>query len=376
MNYQKEKYELNKTVCLRSVKTFFATTYGALKKIHKTPCRLQSCNQVNKAQHFHKKVTRAKLGKKKVRMRGNSVMSPATRRSLQIEERPRAAIRSNGGHGQAPSNGNGHGRAVANGHGNGAHAGNGPNGNGASRHPAKPRVFVTAENRLLREALSRMLTKNGDIEVITSEAVEPFPNTAQFPAQDSIPNNNLIAQAVPGMSTVPAIHDAEILLLASKGNLDQDLSVIRQIRSASPELLILLIDVTGDETNFLQCIRAGVRGYLPRDASAEDVVEAVKAIHAGKAVCPGSLCAALFRHVEREATFFPSATVHQRLGLTRREQQLIPLVAEGLTNKEIANRFCLSEQTVKNHLYRMKQKIGADDRLGIVQVCRTQGFMV
>jgi LuxR family transcriptional regulator, maltose regulon positive regulatory protein len=99
-------------------------------------------------------------------------------------------------------------------------------------------------------------------------------------------------------------------------------------------------------------------------------------VHAGEAVCPGPLCAALFRYLEREATSFPSATVHLRLGLTRREQQLIPLIAEGLTNKEIANRFCLSEQTVKNHLYRMKQKIGAGDRLGIVQVCRTQGFMV
>jgi two-component system, NarL family, response regulator DevR len=295
-------------------------------------------------------------------------MSPATRRSLQIGERLRAPTRSDGGNRHSPSNGNGHG--------NGAHAGNGTNGNGASRHPAKPRVFVGAENRLLREALSRMLTRNGDIEVISSEAAQPFPNTAQSPAQDSLPIDSLIAQTVPGMSTAPAIHDAEILLLSSKGNLDEDLSVIRQIRSTSPELLILLIDATGEETNFLQCIRAGVRGYLPRDASAEDVVDAVRAIHARKAVCPGSLCAALFRSVEREATFFPSATVHQRLGLTRREQQLIPLVAEGLTNKEIANRFCLSEQTVKNHLYRMKKKIGADDRLGIVQVCRTQGFMI
>ena len=50
-------------------------------------------------------------------------------------------------------------------------------------------------------------------------------------------------------------------------------------------------------------------------------------------------------------------------------------IAEGLTNKEVANPFCLSEQTVKNRLYRMKHKIGADDRLGIVQVCRTQWFM-
>ena len=348
-------------------------------------------------------------------------MSPAARRSLQIEECPGAPIRSNGngqdrhfesngglngglkgglndrrsngmgsngnghgrlnraslnGNGRAASNGNRHGGAVGNGHRNGANAGNSTNGNGASCHPAKPRVFVAAENRLLREALSRMLTKNGDVEVLTSEAAEPFQMQAQDSAQDSLSQDGAGAQAVPGAFDAPTIPDAEILLLSSKGNLDLDLSVIRQIRSTSPQLLILLIDVTGDETNFLQCIRAGVRGYLPRDASAEDVVDAVKAIHAGKAVCPGALCAALFRYVEREATFFPSASVHQRLGLTRREQQLIPLVAEGLTNKEIANHFCLSEQTVKNHLYRMKHKIGADDRLGIVQVCRTQGFMV
>src|SRR5439155_24185144 len=112
------------------------------------------------------------------------------------------------------------------------------------------------------------------------------------------------------------------------------------------------------------------------DASAADVVQGIRALQDGEAICPGALCATLFRYFEQEATCFPSASAHRKLGLTRREQQLIPLIAEGLTNKEIANRFCLSEQTVKNHLYRMKQKVGAGDRLGIVQVCRTQGFMV
>jgi DNA-binding NarL/FixJ family response regulator len=218
------------------------------------------------------------------------------------------------------------------------------------RNEPKPRVFVAAANRLLRETLSRMLTNSGKIEVTRGED----------------------AELIPGILD----DEAEILLLSSRGNLDQDLAAIRKIRSAAPQVLILLIDVAENEADFLQCIRAGVRGYLPRDASAEDVVAAVNAVHAGEAVCPGPLCAALFRYLEREATSFPSATVHLRLGLTRREQQLIPLIAEGLTNKEIANRFCLSEQTVKNHLYRMKQKIGAGDRLGIVQVCRTQGFMV
>ena len=63
-------------------------------------------------------------------------------------------------------------------------------------------------------------------------------------------------------------------------------------------------------------------------------------------------------------------------GLTRGEQQLIPLGPEGLTNKEIANHFWLSNQTVKNRRCRMKQKIGAGDRPGIIQMCRTQGFLI
>ena len=66
----------------------------------------------------------------------------------------------------------------------------------------------------------------------------------------------------------------------------------------------------------------------------------------------------------------------RRLGLTRREQQLVPLIAKGLSNKEIASHLSLSEQTVKNYLYRMKLKTGAEDRLDIVQLYRTQGFLV
>lgn len=241
---------------------------------------------------------------------------------------------------------------------NGARRANAANGESISRENTGPRkafrqrVFVAAQNRLLREALSRTLIKAGGLEVVGTEGAEPFQV------------EDLLREKV------------DILLLSSRGSRDEDLAAIRKVRSAAPQVLILLIDVAGDETDFLQCIRAGVRGYVPREASSDDVLEALKAVQAGKGVCPGTLCAALFRYFEREATSFPSASLRQRLGLTRREQQLVPLIAEGLTNKEIANRFCLSEQTVKNHLYRMKHKVGAEDRLGIVHVCRTQGFMI
>jgi DNA-binding NarL/FixJ family response regulator len=224
-----------------------------------------------------------------------------------------------------------------------------PNGGASVRR--KPRVFVAAENRLLREALSRMLVKSGEIEVVGADITE------QFRTEDLLKE------------------ETDILLLSSRGNKNEDLDAVRRVRTTAPKVQILLVGVTGEEAEFLQCVRAGVHGYLPKEASSEDVLEGVRALQGGEAICPGMLCATLFRYLEREATSFPSASVHQRLGLTRREQQLIPLIAEGLTNKEIANRFCLSEQTVKNHLYRMKHKIGAEDRLGIVQVCRTQGFM-
>lgn len=221
-----------------------------------------------------------------------------------------------------------------------------------TRTERKTRVYVAAENRLLREALSRMLIRCGDVEVVGLQVSGPFDAAG------------LLAE------------NADILLLAARGKLIEDISVIRRVRSSAPSVRVLVVGMTGDKAEFFQYVRAGITGYLPRDASAKDVIEAMRLVQQGEAVCPGSLCAALFHFLEQEATSLPSATVHHRLGLTRREQQIVPLIAQGLTNKEIANHFCLSEQTIKNHLYRMKHKIGAEDRLEIVQLCRTQGFLV
>jgi DNA-binding NarL/FixJ family response regulator len=223
----------------------------------------------------------------------------------------------------------------------------------ARKTPAeKIRVFVAAENRLLREALARVLTKGGCVEVIATDSAAPFHTDALLDARP------------------------DILLLTSRGSLQEDLSAIQQVRAAAPAVRILLIGMAKDEREFLQCVRAGISGYLLRDASAGEVLQGVQAVHAGEAVCPGALCAALFRYFESDTASLPCASGRRRLGLSRRELQLIPLIAQGLTNKEIANHFSLSEQTVKNHLYRMKHKIGAEDRLEMVQLYRTQGFLI
>ena len=216
----------------------------------------------------------------------------------------------------------------------------------------KIRVFVAAENRLLREALARVLCKGGCIEVSATDSAAPFHTDALLEA------------------------NPDILLLTSRGSLEEDLAAIQDVRAAAPAVRILLLGMAEDDREFLQCVRAGISGYLLRDASATEVLQAVQAVVAGEAVCPGTLCAVLFRYFQSDAAGLPCVSGRRRLGLSRRELQLIPLIAQGLTNKEIANHFSLSEQTVKNHLYRMKHKIGAEDRLEIVQLYRTQGFLV
>jgi DNA-binding NarL/FixJ family response regulator len=222
------------------------------------------------------------------------------------------------------------------------------------RPTARPpvRVLLAAGPEFSPAALTRVLGKSSPVEVVGIESTVPFD-----------------ANAMAGKG-------ADILLLASCGNAMTDMSVVRQARATQPGVEIVMLGEACEEGDFLQLVRAGVRGYISPDAGAEQILQAIVEVRGGAAVCPGKLCAGLFRYFEREAKSLPSASIHQRLGLTRREQQLIPLVAKGLTNKEIANHFSLSEQTVKNHLYRMKHKIGAEDRLSIVHLCRMQGFMV
>jgi len=212
----------------------------------------------------------------------------------------------------------------------------------------RPNVFLVSGNRLLREALTRILGKRSDIQVVGAAAYSP--------------------QALQQI----AESGCEILLLDSIAM--SDLQFIREVIRSLPSTRVILVGMEDDEAAFLRAVQAGVTGYVLKDASAMDVVAAVWAVAQDEAVCPPRLCRALFRHVHQESTALPNVRVKVHLGLTRRQQQLIPLIAQGLTNKEIASQLNLSEQTVKNHIHRMIRRVGVDDRLAVVEMVRVLGF--
>jgi two-component system NarL family response regulator len=140
-----------------------------------------------------------------------------------------------------------------------------------------------------------------------------------------------------------------------------------------PDIKVVLIDMDDDPEIFLDCVRAGAVGYFLEDASAAEVVSGVLAVANGRAVCPPQLSLTLFRAFSRQWTALPNARIKLELGLTRRQQQLVPLIAQGLTNKEIASQLNLSEGTVKNHVHEILRRVGASDRLQVVDMTRLWG---
>src|SRR5207245_489759 len=98
----------------------------------------------------------------------------------------------------------------------------------------------------------------------------------------------------------------------------------------------ILIGMEPDEELFMAAVRSGVMGYLLKDTSASELVAAVRAVYRGEAVCPPQLCSTLFRFVAHVIEESPVKRSAPRPDLTMRQQQLMALVAKGLTNKEIA----------------------------------------
>jgi DNA-binding NarL/FixJ family response regulator len=129
-----------------------------------------------------------------------------------------------------------------------------------------------------------------------------------------------------------------------------------------------------NEEQFLTAVRFGVGGYLLQDASASDVLAAVRAVARGEAICPARLCSALFRFVAHSSKDLPLQASNPKPDLTLRQQQLISLVAKGLTNKEIASQLNLSEFTVRNHIARILKQVDAVSRSEAVANVRAQGY--
>jgi DNA-binding NarL/FixJ family response regulator len=215
---------------------------------------------------------------------------------------------------------------------------------------SKVRVFIFCSNRLLRESISRILLKKQDLDLEGAEAPGP-----RFQEQ--------VAHA-----------QADVIVLDSVQLLADHAAARCEALESSRSRRYVLVAMADDPQLFLAAVRSGALGYVLQEASADDVVAAIRGVSHGEAVCPSKLARLLFDYVASQANDLPNGRTQAQLGLTRREQQLVPMIGRGLTNKEIAGHLNLSEQTVKNHIHRILRKVGVDGRLEIQEACHAQTF--
>src|SRR5882762_3161270 len=213
------------------------------------------------------------------------------------------------------------------------------------------RVLLLIEIRLLREALVRLFRKRPDLVVVdqTSPAGEMHLGILQTPCNVLVGDAFLAGRLRAGFA-------AKCPMLS--------------------ERKIILVGMEHGEEQFIAAVRSGVTGYLLQDASASDVVAAVRAVFRGEAVCPRQLCSVLFRSVAQMSaeTRLPDSLT--KPGLTLRQQQLVTLVAKGLTNKEIASHLNLSEFTGRNHIHSIVKQVDASSRSEAVETIRSYGYTI
>jgi DNA-binding NarL/FixJ family response regulator len=214
----------------------------------------------------------------------------------------------------------------------------------------KVSVCILSDNRLFRESLGRILSKRADLEITTSTGISEI----------------ALAEIIRAPVDVVVLDSLNFPILRAaflKAQADQ---------CHPPK--ILLVAMEEDQQLFLRAVRAGALGFIPKDASALDVVAAVRSVAGGEAVCPARFCKFLFDFVVKQAVELPKPCAKLPSVLTRRERQLVPMIGRGLTNKEIAKELNLSEQTIKNHVHRILHKVGVQNRLAISTAVDAHGL--
>jgi DNA-binding NarL/FixJ family response regulator len=209
---------------------------------------------------------------------------------------------------------------------------------------AQTGVFILCCNRLLRESITRIVSKRTNFHVTASQS-----------------SGSVSADEILESKPDVVVCDSLPFILEATRSISRD----RGREQLAKSILVAMDD---NAENFLMAIRHGVLGYVLQEASAAEVLSAIRSVAEGEAICPPRFTKVLFEFVASQPVGSNASPAGARPRLTRREQQLVPLVCRGLTNKEIANQLNVSEHTIKSHVHRILRKTGVVDRQSLSQV--------
>ncbi len=212
---------------------------------------------------------------------------------------------------------------------------------------SKIRIVVADDHPIFRDGLCRLLSLEEDFEVVAQ-------------AQDGRQVLDVLQQFEP-----------DILLLDLKMPGLDGLATLQRLQIAKNRTRVIVLTASDDKNEFVQAMKLGTSGIVLKQTATELLIKSIRKVHAGEIWLDSYTTAAVIRQfVANDEP--PMAPIQQhsaptrereRSPLSQREREIVALVAQGFKNKEMAEKMFISEQTVKNHLHNIFDKLGVSDRL-------------
>ena len=200
-------------------------------------------------------------------------------------------------------------------------------------------VLLIEDNRLVREGIAAMLDQTSDFRVVVAASTRD-------------------AELLRG-------NQPQVILLDLGLWEDDSLRAAETISKQSPLSRIIIMDLLPAHEEIVEFVNAGVWGFIMKDATLDDLVGTIRSVAAGTKVLPPRMSSSLLSQIAREAVGAGQSAAIESVRMTARERQVIDLIAEGLSNKEIAARLGIAAHTVKSHVRNIMEKLALHTRLQI-----------
>ena len=200
-------------------------------------------------------------------------------------------------------------------------------------------VALIEDKRLVREGIARLLNQRPDLKVV--------------------------AGGLSGDTALLRQVNPEVVLLDLGLRNGDSLRVAQEVKRDIPESKVIVMDLLPVHEDIVDFVRVGVSGFIMKDATLDDLVSTIRSVAEGAHVQPPQMTGSLFSQIARDAVAKGRPEVLKSVRMTPREREVITLIAEGLSNKEIASTLHIATHTVKSHVRNIMEKLTLHTRLQI-----------
>lgn len=207
--------------------------------------------------------------------------------------------------------------------------------------PVKIRVLLIEDNVILRDGITVMLNEQPDLHVVGT-----------------------IDRGINILKRVLHLKPHVVLLDVGLRNINE-ISLVESIRNEFPEAKVIGMCFVPSQSDIVEFVEAGASGFILKDATIEEFIGTVRSVAHGVKILPPTLTGSLFSHVIDVALKKNSKVIAKAVRMTNREREIMVLIAEGLSNKQIAEKLHIATFTVKSHVHNTLEKLALNSRLQI-----------